>query len=202
MAKLTFCGAEVNESNAATLTRARAVCNELWHRLCALDCTHCSTPMQLGNRGGAPRIRAAWYSVGIKATCKGHAKPRADCERRTARPPGVDGTTMRHAEAVPRVGTSVVTRGVCILDYLCTCTSLLHCEARTRARTLVLYHVARSLCFLRGFAWVQQRTTVCVAEVLAVVVIPSRQVEAGLESSWFHLVVAACVIERVVLQPY
>ena len=116
MAKLTFCGAEVNESNAATLTRARAVCNELWHRLCALDCTHCSTPMQLGNRGGAPRIRAAWYSVGIKATCKGHAKPRADCERRTARPPGVDGTTMRHAEAVPRVGTSVVTRGVCILD--------------------------------------------------------------------------------------
>ena len=117
MAKLTFCGAEVNESNAATLTRARAVCNELWHRLCALDCTHCSTPMQLGNRGGAPRIRAAWYSVGIKATCKGHAKPRADCERRTARPPGVDGTTMRHAEAVPRVGTSVVTRGVCILDY-------------------------------------------------------------------------------------
>ena len=85
----------------------------------------------------------------------------------------------------------------------CTCTSLLHCEARTaghaHARTLVLYHVARSLCFLRGFAWVQQRTTVCVAEVLAVVVIPSRQVEAGLESSWFHLVVAACVIERVVL---
>ena len=118
MAKLTFCGADVNESNAATLTRARAVCNELWHRLCALDCTHCSTPMQLGNRGGAPRIRAAWYSVGIKATCKGHAKPRADCERRTARPPGVDGTTMRHAEAVPRVGTSVVTRGVCILDQL------------------------------------------------------------------------------------